>query len=169
MEPRKFAENIPEKFCANWAKCVICRSKPTESMGKQTIVRMAIARIKQNVRIIQGSHYPGSTVRNMRKMCPVSSWDRCPVKTMFLKTGPVILPTCKAVLLVRTWVDHAHQPLRSTFVSQLSSFCDLVIFADLHLEGPESSKCNFWELSPLKSAIFMPWSMARLNQFPSNH
>ena len=41
---------------------IIHTSKSLESMGKHIIVQITMAGIKVNVRIVHGSHYPGSNV-----------------------------------------------------------------------------------------------------------
>ena len=47
------------KNCANQAECA--NYPHVKVNGKHTIVPIVIVQIKQNVRIIQGSHYPDST------------------------------------------------------------------------------------------------------------
>ena len=60
MESGEFAQEIRENL---WELSRLCElTTLSKSVGKHTIVQVMIVQIKLNVRINQGSHYPGSTL-----------------------------------------------------------------------------------------------------------
>ena len=117
----------------------------SKSMGKHTIVWITIVRIKQNVRINQMSHYPGSTYCSIWVLQPVQNFEG-------FYTYLILLFSTERPLFLWTLVAHVNEPI--------SHKCQCIRSVVPQLETTSTSQ-------PGRLPMYLPWDYIDLSIWPT--